>query len=224
MDAVQILVAGRASLPELAAVMAEAFCTEGVHSHLFDFSRRHARDGLRRALRVELESAVSEGDSILAAHTDGRIVGGAEVNGSRRQPAGVRMVQGLRWLCAAAPLLPAVRWRNLPAFHRASSLSRPITGAYYTLPALTVHPAFQRRGIGSMLLRAVHELVERDSGALGVYLYTGEQKNQLFYEHAGYQTVEMRRAGALTVYHMFRTNGGGFRTTDGGERCRPVSG
>ncbi len=213
MEAVQILVASRASLPELAAVMAEAFSTEGIHSHLFDFSRRHARTGLCRALRVELESAVSGGDRILAAHIGGRIVGGAMVTGSRRRPAGERMVQGLRWLCAAAPLLPAVRWRNLPAFHRASSLSRPIVGAYYTLPALTVHPAFQGRGIGTMLLRAVHELAEHDSSALGVYLYTGERKNQLLYEHAGYQTIEMRRAGALTVYHMFRTNGGSFLST-----------
>jgi GNAT superfamily N-acetyltransferase len=208
MDNVRIATASRAELEEAACVMAEAFSTEGVHSHLFDFSRRHARTGLRRALRVELESAVNDGDRILVAHAEGSIVGVAMVNGSRRWPAGERMVQGLRWLCAVAPLLPAVRWRNLPAFHRASSLSRPIAGAYYTLPALTVRPAFQGRGIGSMLLREVHELAERDAGILGVYLYTGERRNQLMYEHAGYRTIEMRPAGTLTVYHMFRTHGG----------------
>lgn len=213
MDDVQLATASRAALQEVASVMVEAFAGEGIHLHLFDFSRRHTRVGLRRSLRVELDSVVAAGDRVLIAQVDGRIVGGAMISGNAPRPVEMRIIQGFRWLCAAAPLLPAVRWRRLLSMHRAASLSRPIVGAYYTLSALAVHPAFQRHGVGSKLLHAVHELAEGDSTILGVYLYTGERKNQLMYERAGYQTIETRQTGALTVYHMFRTNGGRFRPT-----------
>ncbi len=58
-----------------------------------------------------------------------------------------------------------------------------------------------------MLLDEVHRFVERDPNILGAYLYTGDSRNRVMYEHAGYRLLETRRAGELTVYHMFRTNG-----------------
>jgi GNAT superfamily N-acetyltransferase len=208
MDNVQIATASRAELQEAACVMAEAFAGEGIHRFLFDFSHRLTRVGLRGSLRVELDSAVAAGGRVLMARVDGRIVGGAMICGNAPRPVGMRAAQGFRWLCAAAPLLPAVRWSRLPALRAAISLTRPIVGDHYVLSALAVHPDFHGTGIGSALLEEVHTLVERDPEVVGVYLFTGDRKNNLMYERAGYTTIETRTADALTVYHMFRTNGG----------------
>lgn len=167
-----------------------------------------------RAARVELESYAGVRDHVLAAVMGGRVVGGAMVSRNARRPVRLRLAQGLRWLLAAAPLAPSVRWRRLRRLHTATVLSLPVVGEHYTLAALTVHPDFQGRGIGSALLEEVHKVSERDPGVIGVYLYTGDRKNQLMYEHKGYQTIETRQTETLTVYHMFRTNGGSFVTVD----------
>lgn len=214
MNEVQVVAADCASLDAFAQVMVDAFATEGIHCYIFDFSRKGTRQTLVRAARVELESYAGIGDHVLVAHMDGRVVGGAMVSRNARRSVRLRVFQGLRWLRAAAPLAPAVRWRNLLRLHTAAGLSRPFVGEHYTLAALTVHPEFQGRGIGARLLDAVHAISERDPSVLGVYLYTGERKNQLMYERKGYQTIEARQTGELTVYHMFRTNGGGFVSAD----------
>jgi len=217
MKVVRIVPTDSASLDAFAHVMVEAFATEGIHSYIFDVARGHTRQTLVRAARVELESYAGARDHVLVAQMDGRVVGGAMVSRNARRPVRLRLVQGLRWLLAAAPLAPAVRWRKLRRLHTATCLSRPVVGEHYTLAALTVHPEFQGRGIGSALLDEVHRLSERDPGVIGVYLYTGDRKNQLMYEHKGYQTIETRQTEALTVYHMFRTKGGSFVTVDSGD-------
>jgi GNAT superfamily N-acetyltransferase len=214
MKVVRITPTDSASLDAFAQVMVDAFATEDIHSYIFDFARGGTRQTLVRAARVELESYAGVRDHVLVAVMGGRVVGGAMVSRNARRPVRRRMFQGLRWLLAAVPLAPAVRWRRLRRLHTATGLSRPVVGEHYTLAALTVHPDFQGRGIGSALLDEVHRLSELDPGVIGVYLYTGARKNQLMYERKGYQTIEARQTEALTVYHMFRTNGGSFVTVD----------
>lgn len=220
---VRISPASGTELRELAAMMAEAFAGEAIHRFVLDFGREGTQDALLRPFTVELESAAAGGCIVLAASVEGRIVGGATLCKCRRSSLRLRIREGLRWLRAIVPLLPAVRWRNVLLLHGAARLLRPIIGSHFVLPALAVHPAFQRRGIGPQLLEAIHERVERDGQALGVYLYTGERKSQQMYEKAGYRTIETRQAGALTIYHMFRTNGGGFVTAEDGGASHDTS-
>lgn len=216
-ERLQLVVADRAQRREFAGVMMDAFATEGIHTHMFDFARAGTRPALERAALVEVEWYAEGSDYILVARLDGRVVGGAMVGGNGPRRTRTRIVLGIRWLIAAAPLVWSVRWRRLLSLHRATRLSRPIVGAYYTLAALAVAPQYQRRGIGLELLRAVHAASEHDAAVLGVYLVTGEEKNRRMYERAGYMMLEQRRTGGLTVYHMFRSNGG--RILSGGREA-----
>jgi len=194
-------------LAEFAAVMVDAFAAEGINAYAFDFARGGTLRARRRAARVELLSFLQTGALILVARRGGRIVGGAIVDKNTRKSWGSRLRHTPRWFLAALPLLPAVRWDRLLEVRRATSLTQPIVGAYYTLAAVAVHPDVQGRGIGRMLLQTVHAFCEQDPVALGVYLYTGDWKNRMMYEREGYETLEVRKTGTLTVYHMFRTNG-----------------
>jgi GNAT superfamily N-acetyltransferase len=210
MDIVRIAPRERSAIREFASVMVDAFATEGIHAYALDLKRGNSRQARLRTALVELQSFTCDTDHILVARSDGRVVGGALLSRNASHPLHVGVRYAVRWLRVALPLLPAVRWRRLYRLHRATKLSRSIAGAHYTLSALVVRPDLQGRGIGSALLAEVHRVSECDPGVLGVYLYTGDSKNHLMYERAGYATIETRHADWLTVYHMFRTNGGRF--------------
>jgi GNAT superfamily N-acetyltransferase len=205
--AVSIIEAERDSLAEFAAVMVDAFATEGINAYAFDFSRGGTLRARRRAARVELRSFFESGDYLLVARLEGRIVGGAIVGRNAPQALRTRVGHTIRWMLVMLPLLPAVRWGRLRAVKRATSLSEPILGRHYTLVAVAVQPDYQGRGIGRALLQKVHAFSENDSDAVGMYLYTGDSKNRILYEGEGYEAIEVRIAGTLTVSHMFRTNG-----------------
>ena len=217
MNDVQVTRGDRSSVEGFACVMVDAFATEGINAYAFDFDRGHTRAARCRTARVEVMSYLREGDCLLVARCGERIIGGAIVTGNTPLPRRLRLGYAARWLVAALPLLRAVRWRRWLSVKRATSLVRPIKGAHYTLAALAVHPDFQRQGIGGTLLEEVRSVSERDLTVIGVYLYTGDRKNQLMYERAGYRTIETRQAGDLRVYHMFRTNGGGFDSVNANE-------
>jgi GNAT superfamily N-acetyltransferase len=206
-EELQVVPADEASLEEFARVMVDAFTTEGINAYAFDFRRPGSLAARRRAARAELRSFFDAGDTLLLARIGAEVVGGAIVSRNARLSWRLRLRLAGRWLFVSLPLWPSVRWRRLSAVRRATRLSRPIEGAYYTLAALAVRPDRQGRGIGRQLLQGVDALSERDFKALGVYLYTGDCRNQRMYERDGYETIETRRAGDLTVYHMFRVNG-----------------
>ncbi len=65
-----------------------------------------------------------------------------------------------------------------------------------------VHPDFQRRGIGTNLLRKAEAIMERE-GALRFWALTGEEniKTQKFFEKNGYERI--------TIQEMKRLLGGG---------------
>ncbi len=206
-EELQVVPADKASLEAFARVMVDAFTTEGINAYAFDFRRPGSLNARRRAARAELRAFFDAGDILLLARLGAEMVGGAIVSRNARLPRLLRLRLVARWVFASLPLWSSVRWRRLPAVRRATRLSRPIEGAYYTLAALAVHPDRQGRGIGRRLLQSVDALSERDFEALGVYLYTGDRRNQRMYERDGYETIETRRAGDLTVHHMFRVNG-----------------
>ena len=196
------------SVGDFARVMVDAFATESINAYAFDFTRGHTWAARCRTARIEVDSALQRGDYLVLARERDRIAGGAIVSRNVPVPVRVQAAYAMRWLWAVLPLLPTVRWRRLASVKRAIRLTRPPYGAYYTLVALAVHPEHQGRRLGHALLHEVHRLSERDPEAIGVYLFTGGEKNRRMYEGAGYRTIETRRAGSLSVYHMFRTNGG----------------
>jgi predicted N-acetyltransferase YhbS len=74
--------------------------------------------------------------------------------------------------------------------------------SYQLLEAIAVHPDNQGQRIGSLLLKAVHQLAKQNE--LPTYLMAGDAKNKAIYEHVGYRTVAVRQAPGLTVCHMVR--------------------
>jgi ribosomal protein S18 acetylase RimI-like enzyme len=93
---------------------------------------------------------------------------------------------------------------------RFSRLSRKYSPAppHYYLAAIGVHPAFQERGLGGVLLGAVHGMSESDPESTGVYLETARPENVRLYEHFGYRVFARDKLDdAVEFWYMFRPNG-----------------
>jgi GNAT superfamily N-acetyltransferase len=166
-----------------AAVLAESFLADPVHSHVFpDAGAR--RMALRRlfeglvipdALRHGVVHAASAGEELLGVAV--WLPPGAYPLATGRK---LRGVPALLSALAAAP-------RALPAFARLGSgieQAFPATPHWY-LEVLGVAPARHGQGVGTGLLAPLLERADRER--LPCYLETGTRPNVAFYERLGFR-------------------------------------
>ena len=119
----------------------------------------------------------------------------------------------------AWPLPPAVQWRSLGAALRAASVARvrPLRGArlgaeaarhhptvpHWYLQLLAVEPSWQRRGVGTALLRA--GLAACDAEGRPAYLETQRAENLPYYARFGFTPVaEVRGEGEVRLWCLVR--------------------
>ena len=194
-------------LAGVAAVIAESFRHEGFTRTLKNLSTPQQRQRYVDAGTVRLLLAHYTGRQVLTAIQDGAIVGvsivktpGAKLAVPWYRLAGMVIRHAPLWLSA----LPDLRWRRvvqiIPAMNTAAEPPKP----YYTLDILAVSPKSQGQGVGRQLLDHIHAQCDRDAQASGIYLFTGDEKNTHIYRRFGYEVLEVKQAGPLTVWHMFR--------------------
>ena len=75
------------------------------------------------------------------------------------------------------------------------------------LAVLGIHPEFQERGLGAVLVDAVGKMSESHPESTGVFLETAKQANVTFYEHFGYRLVAKDKLDDIVdFWYMFRPN------------------
>ncbi|MBN1262701.1 MAG: GNAT family N-acetyltransferase [Anaerolineae bacterium] len=189
-----------------AALIAASFREEGFTRNTLNLSTpaRQKRFAAVGALRLSLGQA--SGQQVLAA-TNGETLAGVAIV----KPPTAKSVPWYRLAGAVMRRAPRllgmigdVRWRQglriKPAMKPPATLPTP----YYTLDILGVAPDFQGQGVGRRLLEHIHAHCDQDEHATGIYLYTGDEKNTNIYRRFGYEVVEVRQGGPLTIWHMFR--------------------
>ena len=197
-------------LPHAAPVLAESFREEAFNRTLMDLSTLERQQQHARLTQLLLLIRHYRGAQFYAATQGGKVAGVAIV-----KPAGARMtVPWYRLLTVIARLVPrillmlgAVRWRRVLRVGPAIKAPRTLVEPYCTLEILGVAPSFQGRGIGRKLVEHVHAQCDRSTGSTGVYLYTGDEVNTQIYARLGYEVIEVKQGGPLTVWHMFRARG-----------------
>lgn len=165
-----------------------------------------ARQHYARLIEAKLRFYLLTGQPLLAVVDHGQLVGVAVVKIKR--PA-AHIGQALKIVLPIVPsllaLVPRVRRQALSALYLAGPAMKPpsdLPKPYQLLEAIAVHPEHQGQGIGSVLLKAVHELARQNQ--LPSYLITGDAKNRAIYEHVGYRTVALKQVPGLAVCHMVR--------------------
>lgn len=140
---------------------------------------------------------------LLGAEIDGQLVGvlGVTMPGDDTWPVSLQATY--------ASMLDAIGRDATSRFERYAVLAdafRP-TEPHYQVGFVAVAPEVQGRGIGRLLLDAIHRMSAHHPDSIGVYLDTGNPANIPFYEHMGYQTLGSNRLGdAVDIICMYRAN------------------
>jgi len=106
-------------------------------------------------------------------------------------------------------LMSFIGTESVSRLERFSNLSNHYTlrQPHYYLSAIGIHPNFQGRGFGRVLLDTVHEMSELHPASTGVYLETANPVNVPFYEHFGYHLVSKDKLDDIVdLWYMFRPN------------------
>lgn len=194
------------ALSRAAALITESFQHEGFTRHTHHLSTPAQRRRFTYAGELRLWLNRASGHRLLAATNGEALAGVAIVKSSAAKAVPWRQLIGA--VLPRAPrlvgLLGDMRWRQIWRIKPAMNLFTALPTPYYTLDILAVSPDFQGQGIGRLLLDHIHAQCDADAQATGIYLYTGDEKNVHIYRRFGYEVLEAKQAGALTIWHMFR--------------------
>jgi len=192
---------------DAARLIVEAFRHEALTTFWLNLSGETARRHYAKLIEARLRLGMLCGQPVLIALDNGKLVGVAVVKIERPAPTTRQVLKALLPIIPRLlALAPRVRVQALCALRLGIAAMKPppnLPKPYQLLEAIAVHPEHQGQGIGSALLKAVHELARQSR--LPSYLITGDAKNRAIYEHVGYHTVAFKQAPGLAVYHMVRT-------------------
>lgn len=76
----------------------------------------------------------------------------------------------------------------------------------HQLPLMGVHPKYQNRGYGRLMLKAVERLCAENPRGQGLVLDTGNSRYLPFYESLGFRSLGEVRLGSLHEFLLYRDN------------------
>ncbi len=194
------------TLSRAAALITESFRHEGFtrHTHVLSTPAQRRRFAYAGELRLWLNQA--RGQQLLAATQGETLAGIAVVKSPSAKSVPWRKLAGevVRRVPRLLGIIGDMRWRQVFQIKPAMNPPAALPTAYYTLDILAVSPDCQGQGIGRLLLEHIHAQCDQDAQAAGIYLITGDEKNVHIYRRFGYEVVEAKQGGPLTVWHMFR--------------------
>lgn len=176
----------RADLTEASRILAEALQDEpGFSSVVPDPDQR--RDVMHTLLSQLARDAFAFGN-VWVARIGQEIAGTAIWYAPGDYPMGTW--RSMRMLPAMIGLVRSIGTRTLQSLSEMDTNAKahfPEQPCWY-LSALGVAPGHQGKGVGSCLMRATLEEIDRQGGA--AYLETGEERNVRFYERLGFEVRE----------------------------------
>jgi ribosomal protein S18 acetylase RimI-like enzyme len=191
-------------LDEAAGVLAQSFMDYPVMRYCFADQGHYYERAVRALFRFNCERRAASGGVHLGAYEDGALVGVAGIAPTGEAPMSAAFQSRWGWfeaLIGPQATARVERFSQLTEQHRLPML-------YLSLSVLGVLPEAQGRRHDRALLDATHALAETHPFTDGVYLDTETAANVALYERFGYRVVSREQLDDLTIWCMFRPNGG----------------
>jgi len=189
----------RASLRDAVRILFSAYRQQPTFQYLFHIERRGYNQRLRGAIRELVNLYYASGDDAIGLIHDGRLVGVAFVgNPELRLNLPDQFMWRLRMMLSAG-------WKTTARYldyHR--QLQSAVPAEVQQLPLMAVHPDFQRRGFGRILLEAVEQRCRRQPGVKGLLLDTGDARHLNFYQAMGFEKTGDVSLGSISAQVFYK--------------------
>jgi GNAT superfamily N-acetyltransferase len=199
-DRDQVKVLGRADVPDVVSVLSESFFDYPVMRFVLgaegDYSAR-----LETLIDFFVMARVIRDEVLLGVGGPGGLKAAALVSypSGGPSPPELGVLREKTW----AEIGTQARSRY-EAFGTATARFE-VEGDHIHLGMIGVRRSAQGRGLGRIVLEAVHELSSSDPSSMGVTLTTEQESNVPLYEHFGYELIGSQRVrSTLTTWGMYR--------------------
>lgn len=183
-------------IPAIARLLSQAFYNDPVYQWLFPVKEIRLQK-CQHLFTVFLENLVPLGTVSVTPELEGAALWIPPAKG-RDWLKGVKQNLAILWILGGSILRGIRWWLTVESKH-------PNYPHWY-LFLLGVKPEFQRRGVGSALLRPMLEKCDKEQ--IPVYLDTGNEKNIAFYERQGFRVMNrIDLVRGLSVIQMVRVPG-----------------
>ena len=187
-------------------VLGQAFKTEETTAYQLDMRRPSTLRRMAVLDDIFIQLYLEAGRPVLAAMRDGCVAGVGIVRDPRIRLPKIRAAALFLPRSPQLVLLFARRPLRFLRVMKSAKTPKGLTKPYLTFEALGVHPDHQGAGAGKVLMHKVQALAKDDTAVSGIYLNTGSERNQAFYESLGYDTLRIVDLEAVRIYHMFWQN------------------
>lgn len=188
------------SISTATALYLDAFKNEAVTNFAFRFNQPKGKQFMHQFTTSYLKLAIQNGDQVLVAKDDNKIVAIAIMNLPSQHQRRSNIGDYLRLWKDALPLLAYVKYAHLSRVIPGMAVPKELPKMMNTLQIFAVSTDIQGKGIGRQFLA---ELKRRFTMPDGLYLTTGIQRSADYYQEAGFRLLETRQYEGLSVYHLY---------------------
>lgn len=182
-----------------ASLLFQAYKDDPVFTAIFKADKEGYEQRLRAAIREELNVFWQSGQQMFGIY-DGDTLEGVVC---MTRP-GASFGPGRFWHWRLKMLLTAgyVSTRQMIEKERLIAEAMPVDN-YHMLTFIAVHPRYQQRGLGELLIKAVNTVMQDEPESAGVAALATRPEYQRFLEQWGYQVVSEIQVGEIKGLLMF---------------------
>jgi ribosomal protein S18 acetylase RimI-like enzyme len=185
---------------EAKSILFHAYRHEPTFQYLFDHKRPGYDQRVRATIRELLSLYFGLNQDAVGVMVDNSLVAVAFIG---EPDLRLDLAEQLSWRLRMVLTAGFSSTRRYLDYHRQIKSLLPEPQAHQ-LPLMGVHPKYQNRGYGRLLLKTVEHLCEENPRGTGLVLDTGNSRYLGFYESEGFRTLGRIRLGDFEDYVLYR--------------------
>lgn len=185
---------------EAKSILYQAYRHEPTFQYLFDHRKPGYDRRVRATIRELLNLYFELNQEAIGVMADNTLIAVAFIGAPELR---LNLAEQLSWRLRMILTAGFASTRRYLDYHEKIRGMLPGEGTHQ-LPLMGVHPKYQNRGVGRMLLAAVEALCSENPQANGLVLDTGNSRYLPFYESEGFRSLGTIRLGDYEDFVLFR--------------------
>ena len=188
------------ALSEARSILFQAYRHEPTFQYLFDHRKPGYDKRVRATIRELLDLYFGLNQEAIGVMADNTLVAVAFIGEPELR---LNLADQFSWRLRMIMTAGFASTRRYLDYHEKIRTMLP-DGGTFQLPLMGVHPKYQNRGYGRMLLSAVEKVCSENPRGNGLVLDTGNSRYLPFYESEGFRSLGTIRLGDYEDFVLFR--------------------